>query len=113
MFFFQYLLIMTLANRYLSVKQRISHCKNKHDIAQPIDLLAVSKKHSIDKIKQLYKLGHRKFGESYVNEAVEKIEILAGIDAYKDIEWHFIGPLQSNKSKYIAKYFSWVQSVDY
>lgn len=108
MFFFQYLLNMSLVNRYLSVKQRISTCKNKHDITQQIDLLAVSKRHSIDKIKQLYKLGHRKFGESYVNEAVEKIKSLADTD----IEWHFIGPLQSNKSKYIAKYFSWVQSVD-
>ncbi len=99
---------MSLAKRYLSVKQKISTCRNKHGITQEIDLLAVSKKHSIDKIQQLYKLGHRKFGESYVNEAVEKIKSLPN----SGIEWHFIGPLQSNKSKFIAKYFSWVQSVD-
>jgi len=99
---------MSLANRYLSVNQRISSCIKKHGISTNVDLLAVSKKHSIQKIQQLYELGHRKFGESYVNEAIIKIEELSE----HDIEWHFIGPLQSNKTKYISKYFSWVQSVD-
>ncbi len=99
---------MSLENRYLAVKQRISSCLIDHKISRQIDLLAVSKKHPIDKIQYLYQLGHRKFGESYVNEAIEKIQSIN----CDDIEWHFIGPLQSNKCKYIAQYFSWVQSVD-
>lgn len=73
-----------------------------------MQLLAVSKKQSIDKILKVYDLGQRLFGESYIQEALEKIQQIP----HKDIQWHFIGPLQSNKTKYVAQYFSWVQSVD-
>lgn len=91
---------MSLENRYKTVLNRIN--------SSNVELLAVSKKQPIEKIKQLYQLGHRKFGESYVQEAIIKIETLKGLD----IQWHFIGPIQSNKTKYIAQYFGWVQSVD-
>ncbi len=91
---------MSLENRYFSVKNRINN--------ESVNLLAVSKKQPIEKISSLYNLGQRMFGESYIQEAVTKIESLEGLD----IQWHFIGPIQSNKTKYIAKYFNWVQSVD-
>jgi len=99
---------MSIQNRYKSVLTRINNTKKQYQIKKEIDLLAVSKKQPIEKIKQLYTLGHRKFGESYVQEAINKIEELEDYN----IEWHFIGPLQSNKTKHIAKYFDWVQSVD-
>ncbi|HLB42803.1 MAG TPA: YggS family pyridoxal phosphate-dependent enzyme [Gammaproteobacteria bacterium] len=71
-----------------------------------VRLLAVSKKQSIEKIKQAFQAGQSRFGESYVQEALVKIATLEGI------EWHFIGSIQRNKIRKIAKYFSWVQSVD-
>ena len=56
--------------------------------------------------------GQRCFGESYAQEAATKIDALRQQPEYCDIEWHFIGPLQSNKSKLVAERFDWVQSVD-
>ena len=64
-------------------------------------LVAVSKTNPVAAIKELYELGHRDFGENYVQELVEKQEQLPG-----DIRWHFIGHLQSNKVKYIAPLYS-------
>lgn len=72
-----------------------------------VQLLAVSKKQSIKKIHQAYDLGQRAFGENYLQEAIEKIHYLKQLD----IEWHFIGRIQSNKTKLIAENFSWVQTV--
>ncbi|MCF6317868.1 MAG: YggS family pyridoxal phosphate-dependent enzyme [Proteobacteria bacterium] len=91
---------MSLEKRYKTVLNRIK--------SSDTELLAVSKKQAIEKIQSLYQLGHRKFAESYVQEAVQKIGQLNNLD----IQWHFIGPIQSNKTKYIAQYFDWVQSVD-
>jgi pyridoxal phosphate enzyme (YggS family) len=70
-------------------------------------LVAVSKIHPAEAILELYKLGHRDFGENYVQELVAKQEILP-----KDIRWHFIGHLQSNKVKYIAPFVHLVHGVD-
>lgn len=70
-------------------------------------LVAVSKIQPIAKIKTLYDLGHRDFGENYVQELVEKYEKLP-----KDINWHFIGHLQSNKVKYIAPFVHLIHGVD-
>ena len=73
-----------------------------------ITILAVSKRHPVDLIRQLHTLGQPCFGENYVQEALGKI----GQTNELDIEWHYIGPLQSNKTKDAARYFDWVQSVD-
>lgn len=73
-----------------------------------VSLLAVSKRHTIDKIKEAYESGQRSFGENYVQELLEKQEQLKNLD----IEWHFIGPLQSNKAKKIAEATAWVHAVD-
>lgn len=72
-------------------------------------LLAVSKTKSNQLIEQAYNAGQRHFGESYIQEAIEKVSLLTHL---KDISWHFIGPVQSNKTKHIANNFSWVHSVD-
>jgi len=72
-----------------------------------ITLVAVSKTKSVAEIKELYDLGHRDFGENYVQELVEK-----QIELPKDIHWHFIGHLQSNKVNQIAPFIHLVQSVD-
>jgi hypothetical protein len=73
-----------------------------------ITLLAVSKTKPVDAIRAAVCAGQRRFGESYVQEAVEKIAQLN--DA--TLEWHFIGPIQSNKTRAIAEHFTWVQSID-
>jgi pyridoxal phosphate enzyme (YggS family) len=72
-----------------------------------IRLLAVSKTFPAEQIQLAYEAGQRAFGENYVDEALSKIETLAGLD----IEWHYIGPIQSNKTRKIAEHFDWVHSV--
>ncbi len=72
-----------------------------------VQLVAVSKTHPIDKIKQIYDAGQRVFGENKVQELVEKQPLLPG-----DIQWHLIGHLQTNKVKYIAEFVDTIQSVD-
>ncbi len=71
-------------------------------------LLAVSKTRPASDLLALYALGQRCFGENYLQEALEKMAQLRDYD----IEWHFIGPIQSNKTRDIASHFSWVHSVD-
>ncbi len=75
--------------------------------AQPITLVAVSKMQSIDCIQQAIAAGQLTFGENYLQEALPKIKALPD-----NLQWHFIGPVQSNKTKDIARHFSWVQTVD-
>lgn len=71
-------------------------------------LLAVSKTQPADAIHALAALGQRAFGENYVQEAIAKQSLLQGFD----LEWHFIGHLQSNKARDVATHFDWVQSID-
>lgn len=77
-------------------------------------LLAVSKTFGADAVREAFDAGQRAFGENYVQEGVEKIAALAGlrIDGKDGIEWHMIGPLQSNKTRVVAEQFDWVHSVD-
>lgn len=73
-----------------------------------VNLLAVSKTRSVDEIMTAYNAGQRHFGENYCQEAVEKIEAIG----QNEIIWHFIGPIQSNKTSLIAQYFDWVHTID-
>lgn len=73
-----------------------------------ITIVAVSKKHSVAAIEAAYSAGQRDFGENFVQEAVPKIESLNR----PDIRWHFIGRIQANKTKDIARLFDWVHTVD-
>ncbi|MGQ5524267.1 YggS family pyridoxal phosphate-dependent enzyme [Chitinimonas sp. PSY-7] len=77
--------------------------------SEACQLLAVSKTFPADSIRTCYALGQRAFGENYVHELVEKATQLTDLPL---IEWHFIGPLQSNKTRVIAKTAHWVHSVD-
>lgn len=80
-----------------------------HRLPNTVKLLAVSKTKSTSDIVQAYETGQRLFGENYVQESVEKIQVLQSLG---DIEWHFIGPLQSNKTRLVAEHFNWVQTID-
>ncbi len=73
-----------------------------------ISLLAVSKTWPASDVREAVLAGHQKFGENYVQEGVEKVAELAALG----LEWHFIGPLQSNKTRRVAESFDWVHSVD-
>ena len=71
-------------------------------------LLAVSKTIPAERVAEAYTAGQRAFGENHAQEAVEKITVLAELP----LEWHFIGPIQSNKARVIAQHFDWVHSVE-
>jgi len=85
-------------------KSSLQYHRSKNDIK----LLAVSKRHPVSAIQEAYESGQKAFGENYVQELIEKAEILSDLE----IEWHFIGPLQSNKTKKIAAVASWVHTID-
>jgi pyridoxal phosphate enzyme (YggS family) len=92
-----------------NVRSRVAAaCENAGRKPGEIAILAVSKRHSTDRIRRLHELGQVSFGENYVQEALQKMGVLRNLD----IEWHFIGPLQSNKSRPVADHFQWAQSVD-
>ena len=92
-----------------TVKMQIEHAAQQyHRASSDITLLAVSKTKPASAITDFYHAGQRAFGENYLQEAREKQQLLADLD----IEWHFIGPIQSNKTKDIAEHFDWVHSVD-
>jgi pyridoxal phosphate enzyme (YggS family) len=93
-----------IAERLNHVIQRIQ----KVDHSQKVKLIAVSKKKSIALIKEAINSGQKDFGENYLQEAVEKIKAIDD----SSLTWHFIGPIQSNKTASIAKYFQWIHSVD-
>ncbi|NCW62866.1 MAG: YggS family pyridoxal phosphate-dependent enzyme [Betaproteobacteria bacterium] len=91
---------------YNRIKEEILLFQEQHK--RKISLIAVSKKQSIEKIHGLINYGHLDFGENYVQEGVDKIKSISN----PSIIWHFIGPIQSNKTKLITEYFNWVHSVD-
>ncbi len=96
-----------IADNLQAVRARISRAARaaRRD-DQAVTLLAVSKTHPTSSIAEARAAGQRAFGENYVQEAVEKIT------GAPDLEWHLIGPLQSNKTRIVAERFQWVQTVD-
>ena len=102
-----------IAQHLFQVKERIAQAAERASRnLQQIRLLAVSKTKPVEAVMAAHAAGQRCFGESYAQEAATKIDTLRQQPEYCDIEWHFIGPLQSNKSKLVAERFDWVQSVD-
>ncbi len=103
----------TLNQRYQQLIQRINQAARAAG-CEPgqIHLLAVSKKHPLEKIAALHTLGQQCFGESYAQEGVKKIQQWHTEHPETPLQWHFIGPLQSNKTRLVAEHFDWVQSVD-
>jgi len=98
----------SIADNLQAVRQRIARAATVagRDPAA-VTLLAVSKTHPAALIEAALAAGQRAFGESYVQEALEKMNALAG----RSIEWHLVGPLQSNKTRPVAARFDWVHSV--
>jgi pyridoxal phosphate enzyme (YggS family) len=89
--------------------QIFNACQQAERSNSQVTLLAVSKTKTSAMIEQAYFAGQREFGESYIQEAVDKI---ANLQKLSDIIWHFIGPIQSNKTRLIADNFAWVHSID-
>ena len=100
------------------IEDNLHHIQNKiHVLEQKnnreknvVALLAVSKAKPVKLIQQAYAAGQKCFGENYVQEALEKIEVLTPV--LPSVEWHLIGKLQSNKAKQVAEKFDWVQTID-
>lgn len=100
-----------LVHNLAAVQQRIDRAAQLASREpRSVALLAVSKTFPADDVRAVHAAGQRAFGENYVQEAVAKIEALADLRA--SLEWHFIGPLQSNKTRPVAENFDWVHSVD-
>ncbi|MGP5017885.1 YggS family pyridoxal phosphate-dependent enzyme [Vreelandella alkaliphila] len=101
---------IALPESLAQARERLSNALQKAE--RPLDsatLLAVSKTKPASMIRQAWQHGQREFGENYLQEALEKQVELADLDG---IVWHFIGPLQSNKTRAVAESFAWVHSVD-
>ena len=101
--------MLEIKNNLESVRQRIAASCSAcgRDPAQ-VGLLAVSKTFGPEAVAQAYAAGQAAFGENYIQEAVEKIQALADLP----LQWHCIGPVQSNKTRLVAEHFDWVQSID-
>lgn len=100
----------TIADRLSIAQSRMNQAAQKCSrLPSEIKLLAVSKTKPISDIIEAYQAGQRLFGENYVQEGEQKI--IAIQQTYPDIEWHFIGPLQSNKTKIVAEHFDWMHTL--
>ncbi|HPV33036.1 MAG TPA: YggS family pyridoxal phosphate-dependent enzyme [Methylotenera sp.] len=100
---------MTSINSQLQeIHTRIQSVRAENGCPQPVYVLAVSKSKPAAAVREAYIAGQTMFGENYLQEALEKQAQLTDLP----IEWHFIGPIQSNKTQAIAQHFSWVHSVD-
>lgn len=98
-----------IARNLSEVRQQIDTCCAQYQRnAADVTLLAVSKTKPAQLLKEAYDAGQRDFGENYLQESLDKQQELADLD----IIWHFIGPIQSNKTRAIAESFQWVHSVD-
>ncbi len=102
-------IMATIGFNMQAVRQRVADAARAcgRDPAA-VGLIAVSKTFGADAVAAAHACGQRVFGENYVQEAVDKIVALASLG----LEWHFIGPIQSNKTRQIAENFAWVHSVD-
>jgi PLP dependent protein len=98
----------SIADNLNSIKARINQSIDISEAHQEVKLVAVSKTQSITALREAYAAGQTCFGENYLQEALSKQTELSDLR----IEWHFIGPIQSNKTQLIAKNFDWIHGVD-
>lgn len=99
----------SIGDNLQEVKGRVAAaCNAAGRDAKAVTLLAVSKTQGADAVREAAAAGQRAFGENYVQEGLDKIAALAGLG----LQWHLIGPLQSNKTRVVAEAFDWVHSVD-
>jgi len=97
---------MILDTKFANLQARIRAAAGE----RPITLVAVSKLQPASAVRELHALGQRVFGENYVQEALDKMRALGADSA--NIDWHMIGPLQSNKCREVAENFDWLQTLD-
>lgn len=103
--------MVSIPTRLEQTRARIAAaCSAAHRPPGSVQLLAVSKTFGADAVEQAFAAGQRAFGENYIQEALAKIEALAALRT--QLQWHLIGPIQSNKSRPVAENFDWVHSVD-
>ncbi len=103
------MIMTTIASNLHTVQARLAAaCQAAGRPVDSVTLLAVSKTFAADAVAEALVAGQRCFGENYIQEAVEKIQAIANVD----LQWHCIGPIQSNKTRLVAEHFDWVQSVD-
>ncbi len=99
----------TISEKLQAVRARLAAaCAAAQRPADEVTLLAVSKTFGADAVREAAGAGQRAFGENYIQEAVEKIALLAHLG----LEWHCIGPIQSNKTRLVATHFQWAHTVD-
>lgn len=98
----------TISNRLQDILTTIQSAQACSPFAQTVKLVAVSKAQPASAIREAYQAGQTIFGENYLQEALDKQAQLTDLN----IEWHFIGPIQSNKTQAISQHFTWVHSVD-
>ena len=102
---------MTISQALTRIKQQIQNAAEQSDHkTDEIRLLAVSKTKPNDAIFEAYQAGQLAFGENYVQEGVDKIQYFEAQNI--QLEWHFIGPLQSNKTRLVAEHFDWMQTLE-
>lgn len=99
----------TISNNLQGVRERIvTACARALRPSHSVGLLAVSKTWGTEAVREAFAAGQTRFGENYIQEAVEKITALQDLP----LEWHCIGPIQSNKTALVATHFDWVHSID-
>lgn len=106
---------MITANLHQVQSRIAAACASSGRPEGSVRLMAVSKTFGADAVREAFDAGQRVFGENYVQEGVDKIAALADLRESPEggrIEWHMIGPLQSNKTRVVAEHFDWVHSVD-
>ena len=104
---------MSISENLQLVQHRIANSAQAADRdPASIILLAVSKTFDVQAVWAAAQAGQRAFGENYVQEAIDKISATRELNPDLQLEWHFIGPIQSNKTRQIAEHFDWVHSVD-
>jgi len=98
-----------IASRLINIQEMIRSLEHKYQRPEnSVELLAVSKTKPIENILAATKIGQLQFGENYVQEGVQKIQTLNA----KNLSWHFIGPLQKNKTRSVAEHFQWVHTIE-
>jgi len=108
---------MSIKERIIQIKKEIATAASEcHRKPEDIQLVAVSKKHSVQRIWTAIQAGVQTLGENYIQEARDKIESIGSMiqenPEIHEPSWHFIGHLQRNKAKYAVRYFDWIHSVD-
>jgi PLP dependent protein len=109
MVWYAQVIMTTIADNLQRVRARIATaCAEARRPADSVGLLAVSKTFGADAVREAAAQGQRAFGENYIQEAVDKIAALRALR----LEWHCIGPIQSNKTRLVAEHFDWAHTVD-